>query len=117
MKSTMTETVASFIVFIVLAVCQFVKHFVYDYIINNDNICYSVLLPELNCMRDLMRYYRRRFRYFINLTGQEFPLRTNLELIRIARIFNGSNDIAGSAARWSRHSELCLCNQLSDCLR
>ena len=50
-------------------------------------------------MRDLMRYYRHRFRYFINLTGQEFPLRTNLELVRIARIFNGSNDVAGSATR------------------
>ena len=50
-------------------------------------------------MRDLMRFYRRRFRYFINLTGQEFPLRTNLELVRIARIFNGSNDIAGSRTR------------------
>jgi len=59
----------------------------------------SVLLPEINCMRDLMRFYRHRFRYFINLTGQEFPLRTNLELVRIARIFNGSNDIAGSYTR------------------
>jgi len=50
-------------------------------------------------MRDVVRFYRRRYRYFINLTGQEFPLRTNLELVRIARIFNGSNDIAGSRTR------------------
>jgi len=62
-------------------------------------LCGSVLLPEINCMHDLMRYYRRQFRYFINLTGQEFPLRTNLELVRIARIFNGSNDVAGSFSR------------------
>jgi len=59
----------------------------------------SVLLPEISCMRDLMRHYRRQFLYFINLTGQEFPLRTNLELVRIARIFNGSNEITGSYTR------------------
>ncbi|CAD5118880.1 DgyrCDS7553 [Dimorphilus gyrociliatus] len=59
----------------------------------------SVLLPDINCMRDLIRYYRGRWKYFINLTGQEFPLRTNYELARIAEIFNGSNDIAGSLSR------------------
>jgi len=56
----------------------------------------SVILLDINCMRDLVQYYRGLYKYFINLTGQEFPLRTNLELVRIAKIFNGSNDIAGS---------------------
>lgn len=60
----------------------------------------SVLLPDINCMRDLVRYHRhRKWKYYINLTGQEFPLRTNYELVRIAEIFNGSNDIAGSISR------------------
>jgi len=59
----------------------------------------TVILLDVNCMRDLVKYYRGRYKYFINLTGQEFPLRTNLELVRIARIFNGSNDLAGSATR------------------
>lgn len=59
----------------------------------------SVILPEINCMRDLIKYFRGKYKYFINLTGQEFPLRTNLELVRIAKIFNGSNDVAGSASR------------------
>lgn len=59
----------------------------------------SVILPEINCMRDLLKYFRGKYKYFINLTGQEFPLRTNLELVRIAKIFNGSNDIAGSSSR------------------
>lgn len=59
----------------------------------------SVILPEINCMRDLLKYFRGKYKYFINLTGQEFPLRTNLELVRIAKIFNGSNDVAGSASR------------------
>ncbi|KAK2159865.1 hypothetical protein LSH36_144g00002 [Paralvinella palmiformis] len=61
----------------------------------------SVLLPEINCMRDLVRYHRK-WKYFINLTGQEFPLRTNYELARIAEIFNGSNDIAGSISRMDK---------------
>lgn len=59
----------------------------------------SVILPEVHCMRDLVKYFRGKYKYFINLTGQEFPLRTNLELVWIAKIFNGSNDIAGSVAR------------------
>lgn len=57
----------------------------------------SILLPEINCMRDLVKYYpKKKWKYFINLTGQEFPLRTNYELVKIAKIFNGSNDIGGS---------------------
>jgi len=57
-------------------------------------------------MRDLMRHYRRQFLYFINLTGQEFPLRTNLELVRIVRLFNGSNEITGSYTRCSHHATI-----------
>src|SRR6218665_712146 len=60
----------------------------------------SVILPEIKCMTDLLKYFRGKYKYFINLTGQEFPLRTNLELVRIAKIFNGSNHIAGSLARY-----------------
>lgn len=50
---------------------------------------FSVLEPELVCMRDLWRY--KKWRYFINLTGQEFPLKTNLQLVRILTALNGSN--------------------------
>lgn len=60
----------------------------------------SVITPEMNCMRDFVRYYRGQFNYFINLAGQEFPLRTNREFVQIAKIFNGSNDIAGSRSRF-----------------
>ena len=34
-----------------------------------------------------------RWKYYLNLAGQEFPLRTNLEMVRILKIFNGTNDI------------------------
>ena len=56
----------------------------------------SVLLPHLNCMRDLVQYYRGRWKYFIDLAGQEFPLRTNYELVQVLKIFNGSNEITAS---------------------
>ena len=34
-----------------------------------------------------------RWRYYLNLAGQEFPLKTNLEMVRILKLFNGTNDI------------------------
>ncbi len=37
------------------------------------------------------------WKYYINLTGQEWPLKTNLELVRILKAVNGSNLIVGSA--------------------
>ncbi|KAL4229262.1 hypothetical protein ACF0H5_012302 [Mactra antiquata] len=39
---------------------------------------FSVLEPELQCMRMLWRT-NQYWKYFINLTGQEFPLRTNYD--------------------------------------
>ena len=50
----------------------------------------SVLEVELICMKELLE--RNKFwKYFINLTGQEFPLKTNSELVDILTAFNGSN--------------------------
>ena len=57
---------------------------------------YSVLAADLLCMKELLAY---KWRYFINLTGQEFPLRTNAELVRILKVFNGSNSIEGTVRR------------------
>ena len=53
---------------------------------------YGVLEAELICTKLLLRH--PGWRYFINLTGQEFPLKTNLEIVRILRILNGTNDIS-----------------------
>lgn len=57
---------------------------------------YSVLEPELKCMKQLLRY---KWKYFINLTGQEFPLKTNYELVRILKAYNGANDVEGTQKR------------------
>lgn len=47
---------------------------------------------ELECMRVLMKS-RVKWKYYINLTGQEFPLRTNLEIVQILKSLNGANDV------------------------
>ncbi|KAL8573981.1 hypothetical protein ACOMHN_029428 [Nucella lapillus] len=68
---------------------------------------YSVLEPEIVCMGDLGK--NGTWKYFINLTGQEFPLRTNYELVRILSALGGANDIsagfptlASTISRWRR---------------
>ncbi|XP_053400630.1 N-acetyllactosaminide beta-1,6-N-acetylglucosaminyl-transferase-like [Mercenaria mercenaria] len=52
----------------------------------------SVLEPELLCMEQLWAR-NKKWKYFINLTGQEFPLKTNYELVQILKAYNGSNDV------------------------
>ncbi|KAI8782803.1 beta-1,3-galactosyl-O-glycosyl-glycoprotein beta-1,6-N-acetylglucosaminyltransferase-like isoform X1 [Biomphalaria glabrata] len=49
---------------------------------------FNSLEPWIYCMKDLWRY---SWKYFINLTGQEFPLKTNLQIVKILKALNGSN--------------------------
>ncbi|XP_059144082.1 beta-1,3-galactosyl-O-glycosyl-glycoprotein beta-1,6-N-acetylglucosaminyltransferase-like [Physella acuta] len=58
---------------------------------------FSVLEPELMCMKQLWRY--TKWKYFINLTGQEFPLKTNAQLVKILKAFKGANDVTGTIKR------------------
>ena len=55
---------------------------------------FSVLEADLICMAALYSH-TTRWKYFINLTGQEFPLRTNYELVKILQLYAGANDIFG----------------------
>lgn len=50
----------------------------------------SVLDADLICAR-LLLARNKNWRYWINLTGQEFPLRTNWELVTALRQMNGTN--------------------------
>ena len=59
---------------------------------------YSVLLADLVCMRDLIQL-SPRWRYFINLTGKEFPLRTNAQLVSILKVYNGANEVNAKIAK------------------
>ena len=58
---------------------------------------YTVLESEFFCMEALMKY--KSWKYFINLTGQEFPILTNWDIVRILRTFNGANNVGGSFER------------------
>ena len=53
---------------------------------------FSRLQADINCMRDQVKR-PTRWRYLLNVAGQAFPLRTNLELVRILKMYNGHNDI------------------------
>lgn len=64
----------------------------------------TVLQPELNCMKQLWNK-SKKWKYFINLTGQEFPLRTNYELVQILQAYNGANDVEATVKQLS---DLCI---------
>ncbi|GAA37376.2 beta-1 3-galactosyl-O-glycosyl-glycoprotein beta-1 6-N-acetylglucosaminyltransferase [Clonorchis sinensis] len=59
---------------------------------------FSVLEPELTCAGLLIRR-SGDWKYWINLTGQEFPLRTNRELVRALKALNGTNLVGGTFKR------------------
>lgn len=74
-----------------------------------ENVVYggfSRLQADINCLKDLLslndlnqtheNFIGKRFinwKYAYNLVGTEFPLRTNSEMIKIIKIYNGSNEI------------------------
>ena len=50
---------------------------------------YSILEAQLNCMEDLIKYHKSRWKYAINLVGRELPLKTNREIVNILSGLNG----------------------------
>ncbi|XP_076452617.1 beta-1,3-galactosyl-O-glycosyl-glycoprotein beta-1,6-N-acetylglucosaminyltransferase-like [Babylonia areolata] len=56
---------------------------------------WSSLEALIFCMEDLWKA-SKSWKYYINLTGQEFPLKTNLQLVRILTALNGSNIVDAS---------------------
>ncbi len=56
----------------------------------------SIFRADMNCLRDLLKY---QWKYFINLTGQMFPLQSNRDLVKILTMYNGANDIEGTYKR------------------
>lgn len=47
---------------------------------------------DLNCMADLYNI-STEWKYFINVCGQDFPLKTNLEMVRMLRSLKGLNSM------------------------
>ena len=57
----------------------------------------TVLQAELLCMQYL--WAAKSWKYYINLTGQEFPLKTNLEIVEILQAMDGANIAQGQKHR------------------
>ena len=55
---------------------------------------FSRLQADVTCMKDHLNT-GKKWNYLINTAAQAFPLRTNAELVKILKIYNGSNDVEG----------------------
>ncbi len=77
-----------------LAMC-FPNVFVATRLVHVEYGMFSVLEAELNCVSDLLKH-SIKWKYFINISGCEFPLQSNWELVKIFQTYNGSNDVYGS---------------------
>ncbi|KAK6170304.1 hypothetical protein SNE40_018724 [Patella caerulea] len=51
---------------------------------------------DLLCMKEAMKS-TIQWKYFLNMAGQELPLKTNLEMVQICHLFQGKNDIESEA--------------------
>ncbi|KAL4630135.1 beta-1,3-galactosyl-O-glycosyl-glycoprotein beta-1,6-N-acetylglucosaminyltransferase [Arapaima gigas] len=68
---------------------------------------WSRVQADINCMRDLYSM-SSRWKYFINLCGQDFPIKTNLEVVRKLKSLRGKNSLetermpARKQIRWTK---------------
>ncbi|CAB3990628.1 beta-1,3-galactosyl-O-glycosyl-glyco beta-1,6-N-acetylglucosaminyltransferase-like isoform X2 [Paramuricea clavata] len=62
---------------------------------------FSVLQSTLLCMKDLWER-SNTWKYFINLSGQEFPMKTNNELVAILQRLKGKSIVRGQRPKESK---------------
>lgn len=53
---------------------------------------FGILKAALNCAKFLLKI-NNTWKYLINISAQDFPLKTNREIIKILQTFNGQNNI------------------------
>ncbi|XP_001366128.1 beta-1,3-galactosyl-O-glycosyl-glycoprotein beta-1,6-N-acetylglucosaminyltransferase [Monodelphis domestica] len=79
-----------------------------------ENVVYaswSRVQADLNCMRDLYRQ-SSKWKYLINLCGMDFPIKTNLEMIRKLKTLMDGNSLetekmpSHKEVRWKNHYEV-----------
>lgn len=66
----------------------FVSSQLYDYLYGS----ISPVLTDLHCAKDML-HSTVQWKYYINLAGSEFPLKTNLEIVRVLTFLKGYNDV------------------------
>ncbi|XP_061192655.1 LOW QUALITY PROTEIN: beta-1,3-galactosyl-O-glycosyl-glycoprotein beta-1,6-N-acetylglucosaminyltransferase 3-like [Saccostrea echinata] len=64
---------------------------------------FSRLQADLNCMTDLLQTREVPWKYMINLPSQEYPLKTNAEIVKILKLFHGKSSIEVLSAENWRH--------------
>ncbi|CAH8450253.1 unnamed protein product [Schistosoma turkestanicum] len=62
---------------------------------------YSILEVFLLCADKLLENTNYTWKYILNLSGQELPLRTNWELVEALKAVNGSNVVEGLGPRFN----------------
>ncbi|KAJ8035901.1 Beta-1,3-galactosyl-O-glycosyl-glycoprotein beta-1,6-N-acetylglucosaminyltransferase 3 [Holothuria leucospilota] len=67
---------------------------------------FSRLQAVINCMADLLQK-PVQWKYVLNLCGQDFPLKTNLEIVQQLKMYKGLNAISGEPTP-SRFSDRTL---------
>ncbi|XP_054979688.1 beta-1,3-galactosyl-O-glycosyl-glycoprotein beta-1,6-N-acetylglucosaminyltransferase [Sorex araneus] len=79
-----------------------------------ENVVYaswSRVQADLNCMQDLYRM-SATWKYLINLCGMDFPIKTNLEIVRKLKSLMGGNNLEtekmppNKKERWKKHYEV-----------
>ncbi|XP_017269213.1 beta-1,3-galactosyl-O-glycosyl-glycoprotein beta-1,6-N-acetylglucosaminyltransferase-like [Kryptolebias marmoratus] len=68
---------------------------------------------DINCMADLYSA-SPKWKYFINLCGQDFPLKTNLEMVRILRSLRGSNSLESETMTGGKKWRVSYVHQITD---
>jgi beta-1,3-galactosyl-O-glycosyl-glycoprotein beta-1,6-N-acetylglucosaminyltransferase len=72
---------------------------------------WSRVQADLNCMKDLYRM-SADWKYLINLCGMDFPIKTNLDMVRKLKSFMGENNLetekmpSNKEDRWKKHYEV-----------
>jgi len=68
---------------------------------------------DLNCMADLYNA-STEWKYFINLCGQDFPLKTNLEIVRSLRSLKGGNSLESESLPPGKKWRVSFVHQIVD---
>uniref|UniRef100_A0A4W2EAT6 Uncharacterized protein n=1 Tax=Bos indicus x Bos taurus TaxID=30522 RepID=A0A4W2EAT6_BOBOX len=72
---------------------------------------WSRVQADLNCMQDLYQM-NAGWKYLINLCGMDFPIKTNLEIVRKLKLLMGENNLetekmpSHKKERWKKHYEV-----------
>ncbi|XP_022057680.1 beta-1,3-galactosyl-O-glycosyl-glycoprotein beta-1,6-N-acetylglucosaminyltransferase 4-like [Acanthochromis polyacanthus] len=73
----------------------------------------SRLKADLNCLSDLLGS-EVKWKYVINLCGQDFPLRSNIELVSELKRLNGANMLETSRPSQSKKKRFAFHHELRD---